>query len=179
MYELDRDARELRKRGVLIRLQGRAVPGFGDSDRAARRNRHPGGTARADLGERNVCRLRSVTEQGCEPDLREALNDDASAPQYVETVPRRGYRFIASVEVHGKDDAPTRPISADTSGAIAHTTSALEFQPLQSLTTVAKDVTKSSRIRRRIAVITMASILVAALILGIWLVLPRLPSREY
>lgn len=30
--------------------------------------------------------------------LREALNDSADAPRYVETLPRRGYRFIAPVE---------------------------------------------------------------------------------
>jgi Tol biopolymer transport system component len=29
--------------------------------------------------------------------MREALNDNAAAPQYIETVPRRGYRFIAPV----------------------------------------------------------------------------------
>ena len=29
--------------------------------------------------------------------LREALHDDADAPRYVETLPRRGYRFLASV----------------------------------------------------------------------------------
>ncbi len=31
--------------------------------------------------------------------LREALNDSADTPRYVETLPRRGYRFIAPVEV--------------------------------------------------------------------------------
>src|SRR5690242_16465119 len=30
--------------------------------------------------------------------LREALTDSAEAPKYVETLPRRGYRFIGSVE---------------------------------------------------------------------------------
>jgi DNA-binding winged helix-turn-helix (wHTH) protein len=74
--------------------------------------------------------------------IREALNDDAGTPQYVETVPRRGYRFIGRVEDQGKD-GPTRPISADTSGPITHATSTLEYQPLQSLTTAAKDVTTS------------------------------------
>jgi DNA-binding winged helix-turn-helix (wHTH) protein len=29
--------------------------------------------------------------------LREALDDDAREPRYIETVPRRGYRFIASI----------------------------------------------------------------------------------
>jgi DNA-binding winged helix-turn-helix (wHTH) protein len=30
--------------------------------------------------------------------LRAALGDDAAFPRYVETVPRRGYRFIAKIE---------------------------------------------------------------------------------
>ena len=30
--------------------------------------------------------------------LREALNDSADVPRYVETLPRRGYRFIAPVD---------------------------------------------------------------------------------
>src|SRR6266849_11112016 len=30
--------------------------------------------------------------------LRDALADSAESPRYVETLPRRGYRFIASVE---------------------------------------------------------------------------------
>ena len=34
--------------------------------------------------------------------LREALRDDADAPRYVETVPRRGYRFVAPVTVQGR-----------------------------------------------------------------------------
>jgi DNA-binding winged helix-turn-helix (wHTH) protein len=34
--------------------------------------------------------------------LREALEDDAHDPQYIETVPRRGYRFIVPV----REDAP-------------------------------------------------------------------------
>src|SRR5215472_8832975 len=29
--------------------------------------------------------------------LREALNDSADAPRFIETLPRRGYRFIAEV----------------------------------------------------------------------------------
>lgn len=33
--------------------------------------------------------------------LREALGDSAESPRFVETLPRRGYRFIAAVEVSG------------------------------------------------------------------------------
>jgi DNA-binding winged helix-turn-helix (wHTH) protein/tetratricopeptide (TPR) repeat protein len=35
--------------------------------------------------------------------VRDALNDDADTPRYVETLPRRGYRFVAPVTVLGSD----------------------------------------------------------------------------
>src|SRR5215470_17945882 len=31
----------------------------------------------------------------CVRRLRQALNDDADAPRFIETLPRRGYRFLA------------------------------------------------------------------------------------
>jgi DNA-binding winged helix-turn-helix (wHTH) protein/tetratricopeptide (TPR) repeat protein len=46
--------------------------------------------------------------------LREALRDDADAPRYIETVPRRGYRFVAPVTVQGGDEA------ADQNGGSEH-----------------------------------------------------------
>jgi len=42
--------------------------------------------------------------------LREALRDDADAPRYIETVPRRGYRFVAPVTEQGED----KPADSDT-----------------------------------------------------------------
>src|SRR5450755_1905230 len=36
--------------------------------------------------------------------LREALIDDADSPRFIETLPRRGYRFLASVETAGIDE---------------------------------------------------------------------------
>lgn len=41
------------------------------------------------------------SEQGinyCISQVRQALDDDAAAPRFIETVPRRGYRFVAPVE---------------------------------------------------------------------------------
>jgi DNA-binding winged helix-turn-helix (wHTH) protein/tetratricopeptide (TPR) repeat protein len=35
--------------------------------------------------------------------VRDALNDDAETPRYVETLPRRGYRFVAPVTVLGSE----------------------------------------------------------------------------
>ena len=37
----------------------------------------------------------------CIRQIREALGDDASAPQFIETLPRRGYRFLTPVEESG------------------------------------------------------------------------------
>ena len=39
-------------------------------------------------------------------DLRQALGDDSARPAYVQTVPRRGYRFIAAVEAVQPPPAP-------------------------------------------------------------------------
>jgi DNA-binding winged helix-turn-helix (wHTH) protein/tetratricopeptide (TPR) repeat protein len=36
--------------------------------------------------------------------LRQALDDDADNPRFIETIPRRGYRFIAPVDVRGAAD---------------------------------------------------------------------------
>jgi Tol biopolymer transport system component/DNA-binding winged helix-turn-helix (wHTH) protein len=51
--------------------------------------------------------------------LREALNDSADTPRYVETLPRRGYRFIAPVDVvsTGLPAAPSGMAPADASAA--------------------------------------------------------------
>ena len=38
--------------------------------------------------------------------LREALGDSAGTPRYIETLPRRGYRFIGTVERIGTEDSP-------------------------------------------------------------------------
>ena len=41
--------------------------------------------------------------------LRQTLCDTAESPQYIETVPRIGYRFIASVEVITKEPVAEPP----------------------------------------------------------------------
>jgi DNA-binding winged helix-turn-helix (wHTH) protein len=40
--------------------------------------------------------------------LRNALGDDAERPRFIETIPRRGYRFVASVS-DDRDACPTMP----------------------------------------------------------------------
>jgi TolB-like protein/DNA-binding winged helix-turn-helix (wHTH) protein/tetratricopeptide (TPR) repeat protein len=41
--------------------------------------------------------------------IREILSDSAESPRYIETLPRRGYRFIAPVETVGLSAAPPEP----------------------------------------------------------------------
>ncbi len=41
-------------------------------------------------------------------DLRQALNDDPKEPRFIETVHRRGYRFLGDIEITG-DDANSLP----------------------------------------------------------------------
>jgi TolB-like protein/DNA-binding winged helix-turn-helix (wHTH) protein/Flp pilus assembly protein TadD len=44
--------------------------------------------------------------------LRSALGDSAENPRFIETLPKRGYRFIANVSVVDADARPRRPESA-------------------------------------------------------------------
>jgi cholera toxin transcriptional activator len=49
--------------------------------------------------------------------IRDALNDSASAPKYVETVPGKGYRFIAQV-MPPEGDAKPLPAPVESNGAM-------------------------------------------------------------
>jgi len=51
--------------------------------------------------------------------LRDALNDDAEAPRFVETLPRRGYRFIAPVETLSIEEAVQRKATVATNSSVA------------------------------------------------------------
>jgi DNA-binding winged helix-turn-helix (wHTH) protein/tetratricopeptide (TPR) repeat protein len=53
--------------------------------------------------------------------VREALEDDASNPRFVETIPRQGYRFIAPVEVVASAvvQQPALKAASNPSGAVA------------------------------------------------------------
>ena len=65
--------------------------------------------------------------------IRDSLGDDAEAPSYIETIPRRGYRFRAPVTVQGPPqaavaekliakDAGTAPLAAAIPDAPGSTT---------------------------------------------------------
>ena len=97
VFEADLRAGELRKNGVKVKLQDQPFqiltillenPGELVSREDLRQRLWPSDTF-VDFDHS----LNSAVKK-----LRQALTDDADAPRFVETVPRRGYRFIAPVQ---------------------------------------------------------------------------------
>jgi TolB-like protein/DNA-binding winged helix-turn-helix (wHTH) protein/Tfp pilus assembly protein PilF len=96
-FELDVRAGELRKRGVRLRLQGQPLQVLATLLSRA-----------GDVVTREELRAQIWTADtfvdfdhslhNAIARLREALGDSAETPRYIETLPRRGYRFIAPVD---------------------------------------------------------------------------------
>ena len=96
-FEVDLHAGRLRKHGLRIRLQEQPFavlalmlerPGEAVTREEFRHSLWPSDTfVDFDHGLNNAINR-----------LREALNDSADSPRFIETLPRRGYRFIASVK---------------------------------------------------------------------------------
>src|SRR5580765_5908985 len=59
--------------------------------------------------------------------LREALGDSAESPRFIETLPKRGYRFIARVEAGGARRQPER--SANIPASDAHVAEPVSGSP--------------------------------------------------
>ena len=95
-FELDTDAAELLRQGERIALPPQPFKVL------ALLVKHSGAVVtRADIRDQVWGAETHVEfDQGlnyCIRQIREALGDDAEAPRYVETLPRRGYRFVAPV----------------------------------------------------------------------------------
>jgi len=104
VFEVDLRAGELRKSGLKIRLQEQPFQVL------AMLLEHPGEVVtRAELQQKLWSTDTFVDfEHGVNTaisKIREALGDSAENPRFVETLPRRGYRFIAPVDV-GAGRAP-------------------------------------------------------------------------
>jgi DNA-binding winged helix-turn-helix (wHTH) protein/Tol biopolymer transport system component len=112
VFEIDPSARELRKHGVRIKLQDQPFavllillekPGQLVTKEELQQRLWPADTfVEFDKGIYNAMKR-----------LRETLGDEAETPRYIETLPRRGYRFIAPVQkrdgVGGRLELPPTP----------------------------------------------------------------------
>lgn len=124
-YVLDVRTGELRKHGAKIRLQEKSLRVL-----AALAEEHGQMVTRDDLKKRLWPDETFVDfETGLNTavsKLRDALSDEAEKPRYIETVPRRGYRFIVPVERINGNGSDLK--SFDTSPPIA-TPAPLAQQP--------------------------------------------------
>lgn len=97
VFELDVRAGELRKRGVRMPIQGLPLQVLAallaTPNQVVLRDE-----LRAQLWPSDTFVDFDHSLHNAIARLREALGDDASSPRFIETLPRRGYRFIAPVE---------------------------------------------------------------------------------
>ena len=111
-FELDLDAERLLKNGRLVRLQPQPFKLL------RLLTQQPGKLVSREEIQAALWTNDTFVdfEQGVNfavKQVREALGDRAENSIYVETVPKRGYRFIAPVAVPGRDEAPDIPVPAE------------------------------------------------------------------
>ena len=110
-FEMDLNAAELRRAGVLIKLQPQPFKVL-----AVLADRSGEVVTREDI-ERQIWGKETHVDfdlslNYCIKQIRSALKDDADTPQFIETLPRRGYRFIASVERRERSSRKARAMLA-------------------------------------------------------------------
>jgi TolB-like protein/DNA-binding winged helix-turn-helix (wHTH) protein/Flp pilus assembly protein TadD len=109
VFELDASSGELQKQGRKIKLEGQPVQVLlclleNPGELVTREELHAK-LWPADTFVNFEHGLNAAVKR-----LRQALNDSADNPRFVETLPRRGYRFIAPVQTAGEEEPkPRRP----------------------------------------------------------------------
>jgi TolB-like protein/DNA-binding winged helix-turn-helix (wHTH) protein/tetratricopeptide (TPR) repeat protein len=121
-FEFDSRARQLRKHGHTIRLHGQPLEILGlllerPAEVVLREE------LRAKLWPEDTFVDFDHSLNAAVNKLREALDDDANNPRFIETVPRRGYRFISAVVLPDslglKLAVPEMPVSLESPVVIA------------------------------------------------------------
>jgi DNA-binding winged helix-turn-helix (wHTH) protein/Tol biopolymer transport system component len=101
VFELDLRSRELHKQGMKIRLQGQPI------EILAMLLERPGEIVSREELQKKLWPAETFVdfEQGLNnamKRLRAALDDNAETPHFIETLPRRGYRFIGAMSGAGQ-----------------------------------------------------------------------------
>ena len=120
--------------------------------------------------------------------LRETLGDSATDPTYIETVPRRGYRFIAQVDHMPNTTDPTVPENAG--GDLEPLKRSSDFSSTYTASAAASAAVSSTQerpssgavllaeARRHKGVLAPVLVVLAALIAGLGIYLSRLNERR-
>jgi Tol biopolymer transport system component/DNA-binding winged helix-turn-helix (wHTH) protein len=101
VFELDLRSRELHKQGMKIRLQGQPI------EILAILLERPGEIVTREELQKKLWPADTFVdfEQGLNnamKRLRAALDDNVESPHFIETLPRRGYRFVGSMKSNGQ-----------------------------------------------------------------------------
>lgn len=120
LYEFDTGTRELRREGVLVRLQAQPAQVLGCLIARAGQV-----VSREDLREAIWHGDTFVDfERGlnfCISQVRSALKDDSAEPRYIRTIPKQGYQFISPLEripaaTQSQNASPIAPAPARNNG---------------------------------------------------------------
>jgi DNA-binding winged helix-turn-helix (wHTH) protein len=180
-YEVDLGTRELRKSGSRLKLSGQPFAIL------AALLEQPG-----QLVTREELRKRVWSDDtyvdfshglnAAVNKLREALCDSADNPRYIETLPRRGYRFIASVEQVATPIASTTQPSFTAPAEFTSSPAAPHGEPTWRGSLTEENWQSTVPVKRQTLVqITslVAGVLLIALgLTGVWVHLPGSPSLE-
>jgi len=166
VFEADVRTEELRKEGLCLRLPGQSFqvlllllenPGEMVTREVLRKKLWPEDTfVDFDHG------LNAAVNR-----LREALGDSADHPKFIETLPRRGYRFIGTINNHENTSAS---VVADTEQPKGDTA----FEKTAPVGSVAP---AASGKLRRLAVLSAVFVILAIIATFVWLRLPQTPPR--
>ena len=110
-YELDTRAGQLRKGGVKLRLRGQPLQVL------AILVEHAGEVVTREELQRQIWSADTFVDfdhglHNAIARIREVLGDSAETPRYIETLPRRGYRFIGTVEDFRTTPSTEEPVAA-------------------------------------------------------------------
>jgi TolB-like protein len=98
--------------------------------------------------------------------LRDALGDSAANPRFIETLPRRGYRFLAPVSA---EEPPSPSPTATPAVAAPAATPAVDPVVIQNAPATGPTQVQPQAERRRMAIAVAASLVVLVLVAIIWL----------
>ena len=113
VFEVDLDSGELFKQGRKVKLQGQPF------DLLLALTERPGAVITREELKQKVWPSDTVVDfdhglNRAINKVRQALGDSADSPRFVETVPRRGYRFIGSIQTESSAQPPPGPASPQT-----------------------------------------------------------------
>lgn len=113
VFEVDLDSGELFKQGRKVKLQGQPF------DLLLALTERPGAVITREELKQKVWPSDTVVDfdhglNRAINKVRQALGDSADSPRFVETIPRRGYRFIGSIQTESSAQPPPGPASPQT-----------------------------------------------------------------